>query len=86
MDENWALVSGDITEVRSIGSETTVVLYVEGAKDYDGFPNLFANSMGELITVDLPDGAESPRIGSRVEWCLCAVDRGKSKLRPLSEN
>jgi hypothetical protein len=52
--ENWTCVTGSVTNYSSGAAKPTIELSVERAAEVAGFRNLVAQSLGETITVVLP--------------------------------
>lgn len=80
--DNWAIVSGDVTEVRPSATYTSIVMYVERVEDYGNFPNYFSDAEGQFVTVDLPKGTTCPKVGARVEWKLKYLESGPPEVHP----
>ncbi|MBI1332037.1 MAG: hypothetical protein GC165_04065 [Armatimonadetes bacterium] len=82
--DNWAIVSGEVREVRAAADHTTLVVYVSSAEDFEDFPNLFNWAKNNLLTVELPADAHAPNIGAHISWRLRIVEPGSSEPHPSS--
>jgi len=76
--DNWATVTGEITEIRPSVDSTTLMVKVSGTEDFEDFPNLFTWAKGQLITVELPKPAKAPDVGSAITWRMRIVSPGNA--------
>ena len=82
--DNWAIVRGQVAEIRKRVNRTTVILNVAEVEDYENYPNLLSWSKGQLISVDFPVTFQYPEVGASVEWILEVVSPGNSVPHPSS--
>src|SRR6185436_12559468 len=80
--DNWATVTGDVTEIRQAVDGTTLVLKVKDVEDFEDYPNLFNWAKGQLITVEIPKTARPPEVGAEINWRLRIVSPGNSVPHP----